>query len=84
MLLTMWPDVPQHTALQEYIDETRATMKTNADNINWQTPNPIPSAASPRFVPDRETEQGLLRVVLSKSQSSRQLRMLENWLTAKQ
>lgn len=59
-------------------------MKTNADNINWQTPNPIPSAASPLFVPDRETEQGLLRVVLSKSQSSRQLRMLENWLTAKQ
>ena len=59
-------------------------MKTNADNINWQTPNPIPSAGSPLFVPDRETEQGLLRVVLSKSQSSRQLRMLENWLTAKQ
>lgn len=59
-------------------------MKTNADNINWQTPNPIPSATSPLFVPDRETEQGLLRVVLSKSQSSRQLRMLENWLTAKQ
>ena len=59
-------------------------MKTNADNINWQTPNPIQSAASPRFVPDRETEQGLLRLVPSKSQSSRQLRMLENWLTAKQ
>ena len=59
-------------------------MKTNADNINWQTLNPIPSQASPRFVLDRESEQGLLKLVPSTSQSSRQLRMLENWLTAKQ